>query len=40
MRGEVSLVDRGVLREFEIEKGDGVEECMVAERLWEVIEGA
>lgn len=40
LRGEVSLNERGVLREFEIERPQGEgEECVVAERLWGVIEG-
>ena len=39
LKGEVSLVDRGVLREFEIEKDCVGGECEVAERLWGIIEG-
>ena len=42
LRGEVSLVERGVLREFEVERcgeeeGGGV--VVVADRLWDIVEG-
>jgi hypothetical protein len=41
LKGEVSLVNRGVLRKFEIDKmdNDGLSEFEIAERLWDIIEG-
>ena len=39
LKGEVSLVDKGVLREFRVEKDCVGGECEVADRLWNIIEG-
>lgn len=44
LRGEVSLVNKGVLRNFEIDKeelddGSGGGEVVIADRLWNIIEG-